>query len=350
LPTQPEERRAREEYYALSEAKQIQRLGELGRTALARWSLQDASIAPVAYRENMTFRVDAGRGARFALRIHQAGYRTDANIESELAFMRALAERGVRTPEVVPASDGSLFVTTASPVVPEPRQCDLFGWIDGRPLRAVGEPSAVDPDSLAATYELVGVQAAAIANVAETWPRPSGFSRPAWDAAGIFGESAHLGDFRKLEVASPDQRALMGRLAVRLESDLEVFGQSPDRYGLSHGDFLPENIMVCDDGIRLIDFDDCGESWQLFEFATAVFDLLGDPCFDACLDAMLRGYREHRELPEEHVSMLPAFLLARALSYLGWSVSRSHLDKAAQIVPMLLGAIESFAPAYLGEG
>ena len=183
------------------------------------------------------------------------------------------------------------------------------------------------------------------------WSRPPGFSRPAWDAEGIFGKRAHLGDFRALPGLTPEQLALLERLAAKLAADLEAFGRSPDRFGLSHGDFLPENILVCPDGIRLIDFDDCGEGWFLFDFATALFDLLGEPAFDPCLAALVAGYREQRALPDAHLELLPAFLLARALSYLGWSATRSHLRKAAQIAPRLLGALEVFAPAYLaGDG
>jgi Ser/Thr protein kinase RdoA (MazF antagonist) len=334
-------------FYALPEAEQIRGLAQLAGEALARWQLAEAGLAPAAYRENMTFRVDAGARGRFALRIHQAGYRSDAEIESELAFMGALRERGVRTPEVVPARDGSPFVVAASPAVPEARRCDLFEWIDGRPLRTTGGATPLAPGALALAYAEVGRQAAAIANAAEAWSRPPGFTRPVWDAEGIFGASAHLGDWRKLASLGDDQRRLLERLAERLRADLADFGRGSDRFGLCHGDFLAENLMVCDEGLRLIDFDDCGESWHLLDFATALFDLLGEAPFDACLDAMVTGYRERRALPEAHLARLPAFFLARALSYVGWSATRGHLRKAHEIAPRLLAALEAFAPAYL---
>ena len=338
-----------EGFYALPEADQIRGLQQLAGEALRRWDLQGAKLTPTAYRENMTFRADAGERGRFALRIHQARYRSDDEIASELDFMRALGERGVRTPEVVPARDGSLFVVAGSPAVPEARQCDLFEWIEGRLLRAAGESSRLSPADLAAAYEEVGRQAASIANAAEGWRRPAGFTRPAWDAEGIFGVSAHLGDWRKLAILSDAQRSLLERLAERLRADLAAFGTGPDRFGLCHGDFLPENLMVCDEGLRLIDFDDCGEGWYLFDFATALFDLLGEPSFDACLAALVEGYRERRALPEAHLARLPVFFLARALSYLGWSVTRSHLRKAHQIAPRLLANLEDSAPAYLAR-
>lgn len=337
------------EFYRKPETEQIACLQELGRSALAEWEIEGAELTPVAYRENMTFRVDAGARGGYALRVHQADYRTDANIHSELAFMQALRRGGVRTPEVVPTRGGALFVRTASGPVPEERQCDLFEWIDGRPLRASGAIDTVEPTRLAAMYEEVGRQAALIASVAEAWPRTSGFSRPAWDASGILSEQALLGDFRTLELLRDAQRTFLIELATRIEADLAAFGQTPDRYGLCHGDFLPENIMVCDDGIRLIDFDDCGDSWHLFEFATAVFDLLGEPPYEACVTGLVAGYREHREFPDEHLAMLPAFLLARALSYLGWCASRTHLDAAAKLAPRLLAALEALGPAYLAQ-
>ncbi len=339
----------RERFYALPEPEQIRGLAALAGEAAKRWGLDGARITPVAYRENMTFRVELDDRRAFALRIHQARYRSDAQIRSELAFMEALRERGVGTPEVVPATDGSTLVVVESRAVPEPRQCDLFGWIDGHELRGTGEDSALDPEELARVYGEVGRQAGAIANVAEDWARPPGFDRPAWDAGGIFGKTAHLGDFRLLTSLTDDQRALFERLAEKLAADVEGFGRSPDRWGLCHGDFLPENIMVCADGVRLIDFDDCGEGWFLFDFATALFDLLGEPAFDPCLAALVAGFRERRELPEAHLALLPSFLLARTLSYVGWAATRSHLSKAAQIAPRLVGALEALAPGYLGR-
>lgn len=334
-------------FYALPESEQVGGLEQLASAALSHWQLAGARLVPVAYRENMTFRVDAGPRGCFALRIHQAGYRSDEEIESELAFMRALRERGVLTPEVVPARNGSLFVVVARPAVPEARQCDLFEWIEGHPLRATGDATPLDSDELASAYAEAGRQAAAIALVAEQWERPPAFTRPRWDAEGIFGAEAHLGDWRGHASLDDARRRLFERLAERLRADLADFGYGPDRFGLCHGDFLAENLMVCGRRLRLIDFDDCGDSWYLLDFATALFDLLGEAPFDACLTAMLAGYREHRPLPEAHLARLPALFLARALSYLGWSATRSHLRKAHEIAPPLLAALDGFAPAYL---
>ena len=48
------------------------------------------------------------------------------------------------------------------------------------------------------------------------------------------------------------------------------FGKSADRYGLVHGDMLPENLFYDGSELRLIDWDDTGFGWHLYDFATAL--------------------------------------------------------------------------------
>ncbi len=334
------------DFYDAAPDEQVRRLAGLAEVALQQWGLEGAEVTQVAYRENMTFRVDAGDRGIFALRIHQGNYRSDAQIQSELDLMTYLGGEGIRTPRVVPTQSGSLFTTVSADGVTEPRQCDLFKWIDGKPLRTTGQPiGEIAP--LTEAYAEVGRLAAQIYNATEKWQRPAGFDRPAWDADGMYGVNGQLGDFRRLEGATDEQMRLMLDVSDKLTTALAEFGQSPDRYGLSHGDFLAENIFVCEDGIRLLDFDDAGDSWYLFDIATALFDLLGTPAYDPCFAAIVSGYREHRDLPDDHLTMLSAFFLGRLLSYLGWCAKKPHMVQSAVIKPLLLAAFEQQAPAFL---
>jgi Ser/Thr protein kinase RdoA (MazF antagonist) len=336
-------------FYGLPQEEQVRRLGSLAGAVLPRWSLTGAEVRPLAYRENMTFEVDAGAGGRYALRVHQAGYRTDAQIQSELDYMEYLNGQGVPTPQVVRASDGSSFVVAEHSDIAEPRQCDLFEWIDGKPLRNSGEPPDMAVGEAAKLYARVGRQAAALYSATEAWTRPDGFVRPVWDAEGIFGVSANLGDFRKSVQLSDAQRTFLGELAARLTADLDAFGKTSDRWGLSQGDFLSENVMVTSDGLRLVDFDDAGEGWYLFDIATALFDLSGSDYFEPCLEGYVAGFRELRELPEHHLKMLPAFILARVMSYLGHAVTRSHLEQSEWLQPVFTAMLEEHGTAYLNS-
>ncbi|MEK7248525.1 MAG: phosphotransferase [Chloroflexota bacterium] len=334
-------------FYRAPPDEQIRRLADLAQAALPQWRLEGADVTPVAYRENMTFRVDAPRRGAFAFRVHQANYRTDAQIQSELDLMAYLNTAGILTPVVVPTTNGSLFTTVANAGVPEPRQCDLFEWIEGKPLRQTGEAFSTPLPELEQSYREVGRLAASIHNALERWDRPAGFERPPWDCEGLFGVNGHLGDFRRLTDVTEGQQRLLLDVAAKLAEVMTAFGQTPDRYGLSHGDFLAENIFVCDDGIRLLDFDDAGDSWYLFDLTTAVFDLLDSPAFEPCMAAIVSGYRELRPLPEEHLAMLPAFGLARVLSYLGWCAKKAHMPQTAWMRPLLLSAAEKHGANFL---
>jgi Ser/Thr protein kinase RdoA (MazF antagonist) len=247
----------------------------------------------------------------------------------------------------VPTTRGSLFTIVSSSGVPEPRQCDLFGWIEGKPLRQTGEAFSTPLPELVRSYEEVGRLAASIHNALDRWERPAAFERPAWNCEGIFGVNGHLGDFRRLLDVTEQQRRLLLDLADQLTEKMTAFGQTPDRYGLSHGDFLAENVFVCDDGIRLLDFDDAGDSWYLFDLTTAVFDLLDSPAFEPCMGGIVSGYRELRVLPEDHLAMLPSFVLARILSYLGWCAKKIHMPQSAWMKPLLLSAAEKHGSNFL---
>lgn len=332
-------------FYESPPDEQVRRLTTLATAALAEWGLAAAELTQVAYRENMTFRVDAN-GRAYALRVHQGNYRTDAQIQSELDLMTYLDAEGIRTPKVVPTTTGALFTTASADGIPEPRQVDVFEWIDGTPLRMTGQPFG-DIDALAESYVEIGALCARIYNATEKWQKPAAFDRIAWDADGMFGTPGNIGDFRNLRDLPDAQMQLLNDVAAKLADILTGFGQTTDRYGLSQGDFLGENIFVCDDGLRLLDFDDAGDSWCLFDIATAVFDFIGTPAFDPCLAATVRGYREHRDLPDEHLQLVPAFVLGRLLSYLGWCAKKTHMPQTAVIRPLLLAAVEQQAPAFL---
>jgi len=338
---------SRHPFYDLPEPEQIAALQRLAHVALDEYGLADADVKPLAYRENMTFAVDAGSRGRFAFRVHQAGYRTDAQVQSELDFLEHVNAAGVQTPRLIRTRSDASFVHAFHPDVDTARQCNLFEWIDGSPFRRVGVRPPVPVDEACAVYREVGRQVASIYNATENWDLPEGFDRPCWDAEGIFGVTGQLGDFRQIQDVSVAQRKLLYDIADKAERELEAFGKTPDRYGLTQGDLLPENIMICGDGIRLIDFDDTGDSWVLFEVVTALIDLVGTDYFDPCLNALIEGFRERRALPDDHLAMLPTFMMARILSYVAHTVKNTHLDQSDQGLQLMLAMIEEHGPAYL---
>jgi Ser/Thr protein kinase RdoA (MazF antagonist) len=337
------------DFYELTPAEQAKRAAGLARAALGSWGLEARELTLLKYRENAVFCVAASDGRRYAIRVHRAGYHSDAELRSELQWMRALSADGFDVPELVPTVRGELFEVVAHPDVPEPRQVDLFGWIDGRPLGSVESGVEGDVETLTRTFHTIGMLAARLHNQSARWQQPPGFTRHAWDAEGLVGERPLWGRFWELAALSEPERALLIRARDRVRVELGGLERSPRNYGLIHADFAPENLMVDGSRVRLIDFDDAGYGWHLFEIATTLYFHIGQPYFDAVERAALEGYRSERELTAGDAALLPLFYTARGFTYLGWVHTRHETETARELTPMLIELACGVTKRYLAE-
>ncbi len=339
-----------QKFYDLEVAEQVQLLRSLSVQALDSWGLSEAKVNLIKYRENAVFAVTAATGERYAIRVHRAHYHTNAELESELALMGALARHGIQTPPTIPTLDGKLFVILQHAAIPEPRQIDLLGWVDGTPIGTVENDVEMSPELVRKNHVLAGKLAAQIHNFTESWTPPAGFTRRHWNEEGLFGDNAHFGCFWKYKLLSEDQKSLLLEARVKLRDELAAFGKAPDRFGLTQGDFLPENLLSDGESVRIIDFDDCGYGWHLMDLATSLFFLVGEPSFDVALDGLVAGYRSERLLPDDHLAHLQALLLARGFSFMAWAQSRSETETAKELGPMLVEGVCALAAEYLGSG
>jgi acetylornithine/succinyldiaminopimelate/putrescine aminotransferase/Ser/Thr protein kinase RdoA (MazF antagonist) len=326
----------------------LESIAALAQDALRSWNISDAQIEVVNHRENTVFRVDASDGRRFALRVHQDGLHDDAALSSELAWMLALRADGFPVPEAVPANDGSLFVVAAQGGLT--RRCTLLEWIDGNLFNDLGRVERGMRDELCDRYRQLGALAARLHRQAVAWQPPHGFVRHAWDEDGLLGEEPRMGRFWDYPGLAPDQRREFLKARTVLRAFLQKLGRTRENYGLVHADFLPDNIIVSDKGLTLIDFDDCGFGWHLYEMATGLFPQIRQPFFDDLVAAYLEGYRSEREFSEEEAACLPAFLMICGLNYLGWLQKRGdklkYADKVAQEI--ISGLLEHL-PALFAE-
>ncbi|MCX5739405.1 MAG: hypothetical protein NTZ61_13090, partial [Proteobacteria bacterium] len=78
-------------FATLEQDEQVARLARLAGRAVAAWDFPAPRVALLKYRENAVFAVTAADGRRGVMRVHRPGYRSDLDIRSEIAWMRALA-------------------------------------------------------------------------------------------------------------------------------------------------------------------------------------------------------------------------------------------------------------------
>ncbi|MDQ7020021.1 MAG: aminotransferase class III-fold pyridoxal phosphate-dependent enzyme [Robiginitomaculum sp.] len=322
----------------------------LAQKALKNWGLENADITLLKHRENTVFKITAKDGTRYALRVHRHGYHSDAALKSELLWMQALQQDGIDTPAVIPTKEGDLFVTTSHEAVATPRQCSLLSWVEGVPFDDLGRVEKGMQAELVERYHRLGALAAQLHNQAQDWTPPEGFTRQKWDEEGLLGDEPLWGRFWEHPVLSARQKDQILKARLVLQDLLAQIGKDPAHYGLIHADFLPENILVHKGDLYLIDFDDSGYGWHLFEMATSLFPQADQPFFDDLVAAYVAGYRQHRTLSDEHVELLPAFIMIRAFTYLGWLKSRQGSMKNADRIAQKLGEVlEEYIPELMAE-
>lgn len=335
-------------FYQLSPERQAERLKVLALKAVRHWDqTANVTLQLVKHRENAVFRVTHNEsGKRYALRIHRAGYHSDAALNSELQWMNALKESGILAPAVIPGVDGKLYQLVSADGVPEERQCDLLEWLDGKSIGTI--EGDIEVDRVYENYRAIGRLAARLHNHAADWEIPQGFTRHAWDEDGLLGEEPLWGRFWELSALNEDQRRLIVEAREKAFGALEDIGKSKDVYGLLHADFVPENLLYCEDEIGLIDFDDSGFGWHLFDIATTLFFHLGESHYEDAYTGLIEGYRSVRDLPDSHLEKLPLFFLLRGFTYLGWAHTRSETETAKEFAPVWAELVSEMSAEFLG--
>jgi Ser/Thr protein kinase RdoA (MazF antagonist) len=273
--------------------------------------------------ENATYLVEDPAAGPSVLRVHRLGYHTEAEITSELTWMDALrAEAGIRTPRVLAATDGRRVVTVPDGASGEQRNCVRFEYLPGT------EP--VD-DSVAHFAEL-GEITARMHRHSTGWTRPQEFTRFHWGYDAAFGGEARWGRWQDGIGVGPPELQVLGRLDATLQARLAAFGTGPQRYGLIHADTRLANLLVDDGGrVSVIDFDDCGFSWYLYDAGTSVSFFEHEPQVPALIDAWLTGYRRILELPALDEAEIWTFILFRRLLLVAWIGSHKAVDIAQQL-------------------
>jgi Ser/Thr protein kinase RdoA (MazF antagonist) len=304
------------------EAK-LECLRELAGAALANYGLAAAS-PPVLINlsENATYRIDdPSSGRRFAMRVHREGYHSKNGIASELAWLMALRNDGVViTPIPVPGADGDLIQSVGHPAMPRPRNVVLFEWEEGK------EPS--EKDHLTEKFKILGEVTAKMHHHSQSWRRPKNFERHIWDFSTSLGDRPHWGSWRDGMGLDAAKEKLFADAVGLIERRLDRFGQGPERFGLIHSDMRLANLLIDGDTVKVLDFDDSGFSWHLYDAATAVSFFEHEPHVPELMAAWAKGYRRVHELPAEDEAEIPTFVMLRRMILVAWIGSHSETDLA----------------------
>ncbi|GFE64978.1 phosphotransferase enzyme family protein [Litoreibacter roseus] len=282
---------------------------------LSQWGPLAAPPRLIRDRENAVYEVQFADGTHAALRLHRTGYQSAEGIRSELRWTERLADTGFPCPRPLRTKAGDL-IADGMPCA------SVVTWIDAAPIGENGVPFDGPLAEQCALYERLG---RLIKRLHQTTDRldQSGITRPHWDLDALLGPDPLWGRFWDNPALAP---AEVETLLIARGQAAEALAalENPD-IGLIHADLLQENILQADDALSLIDFDDSGMGYRLYDLGTALIQHAENPDLDSLADALCRGY----DAPGARAAV-PLFMMLRAFASCGWIISRTGADDPRQ--------------------
>lgn len=301
----------------------------------------DAQLTLVNVSENTTFRVDdPAMNKSAAVRVHRPNYHTHAAIESELQWMDALRSAGVADPPRPLLSRNGNRTLRVQIKGETARSVVLFEWLSG-------EAPTTDGD-LVSNFRMLGSLASRMHVHGQEWQRPASFKRYTVDYETALGPHALWGRWQDGLGMGTSEVRLLTSLNEEIKRRLSEYGNSPDRFGLAHNDLRLANLLSEDNHTHVIDFDDCGFAWYMYDFASAVSFIEDDPRVTKWMNAWLEGYEKHRNLTMDDYEIIPTLVLFRRLILVGWVGSHfEYAEEAAELGSSFTEATCDLASVYL---
>jgi Ser/Thr protein kinase RdoA (MazF antagonist) len=261
-----------------------------------RYPLPGPIVVLLLYRGMNDIYVVHSGGQRYALRAWRGGWRSEKEVQRELAFLRFLKDRDFPASAPLAARDGSYYFSVEAPEAT--RFLAMYEWAPGRKFS-----EALDM----AMARKIGGLFARLHLLAREFEYPSPHS-----LKGRACDPENLPYLDRLLSDRPDDITLYHKLARAMQAKFDTLEGSNLPSGQCHGDFHPSNVHVTDSGdITLLDFDGCGDDYLLQDIANYVFgnEFYG---FDrGFAEAFLAGYREVRPLTALEESLFDFFVLAK---------------------------------------
>ena len=277
--------------------------------------------------ENQIYLIDDHHSnRRYVIRINSGrlAYHNAEQIHSEMMWLDALGtDTDIIVPKVLAAKDGSWVQELKLSGKDQPSYAVVYSFLDG-----------VEPpeDELVEGFERLGTISAQMHSHAKRWIPPSEFTRPIWTPEAILTDQLTWGNWREGVNINAEALNVLRRAEAVIHRRLEDADVGSENYGLIHADLRLANLLIHGEITAIIDFDDCGFGWYLFDLAGALSFLEEREDIADLIDSWIRGYQTVAEVPADAEVMIPTLIMLRRIQLIGWlGYQQAHLDFARQI-------------------
>ncbi|WP_188455875.1 phosphotransferase enzyme family protein [Virgibacillus oceani] len=299
---------------------QLEKYLQIAKIAIQSYpALSQSTITLLNYSENATYLVKhPTTGAKQILRVSRPDYHTKTEIESELIWLESInkhASLHVALP--IRAKNGEYIQEVT--LDKKRYYCTLFTFLEG------DAPDEEKESELIRQFEILGEITALLHDHSINYgTNLDNIKRLSWNYETILGDKPKWGKWQDGLAITPERAVLFQKVSEKIQARLEAFGKKSTRYGLIHSDLRLANLLVEGDQIKVIDFDDCGYGWYLYDLATSLSFIEHKSYVPGLIESWIKGYRKVRNLSQEEVQEIPTFVMMRRLQLVAWVGSRNN--------------------------
>lgn len=177
--------------------------------------------------------------------------------------------------------------------------------------------------------------------------QPKAFDRPSYDWDGLVGARPMWGRWQDLSGLDAPAIRVIAEAARMIAPRVAALAHVPGAIGPIHGDLRLANLLADGDQLAVLDFDDCGTGWLLYDLATALSLIEDSPAAPAAAAAWLDAYGSVREIGRVERAIVPDLIMLRRIQVLGWLASHGDTELARSHGPEALAATTNAAIAFV---
>lgn len=343
----------------LSFEEKVVHLVNVGEKALGLWGYsKNTKMKMLNYTENATFLLECENKPKIIMRVHRLDYATVDNIRTELQWIMDLKrDTNIRLASPLLSIDGNYIETIETPEFNEKRHVVCFEYLEGTaPVDNSDSNEGVShliskidkiPDSITIPlfkkaavlyhelgkisktspmtkedrrlYQQVGKIAGKLHVHSSYWKQPCFYQRIEWDFEGTFGEdwnNFYGESYRSPKWLSKKEIENLDECVMLIKKRLEAYGKEANRYGMIHSDLRTANLLSKGDDMAVLDFDDCGKGWYMYEIAGAVALIEHRSDLDEIVNEVISGYEMVKPILKEDKEEIRTFIMMRRIGML----------------------------------
>ena len=249
---------------------------------------------------NDVYLIRDGKNINYACRVWRSGFRSENDIIFETELLSFLHKNNINVPFPLESRDKSLYMPINAP---EGRRFfSIFSWVDGY---VFGSKPDVDN-----SFKL-GARLATIHQVLKSFA-PS-VSREIDMKMRLETEIIFL---LKMNTHRIDDYNWYRNAVSIMKNKLDELNLKSIPSGVIHGDFHLYNVFFQDNKVTVMDFDNCGSYYLIFDICSFIWANDYVRVDQKISDSFLKGYNSVRNLNYEELSLLNFFYALKELSFL----------------------------------